>query len=353
MKGAGVSMKKSGTTQIKEIAEKLGISPGTVSVVLNGRGDDLRISKATQQRVKEAAKEMNYQPNIYARRLRNSKDGVVTKVIAVFWSTEFMFDIMGRFFMGMYKAVKEKEYNVEFFIQLFDFDRLSEWKNIMNSSRFSGIIISGSSDKDVDFLKENDFDLPVVLLNRNEENYHCVYINDYDIGKSVAKLFHSRNHKRVALISMKRKGSGAIMRQAGFLEAVKNYEMDIREDWIKEMSGRDYGSGYEAGRMIMQSKEKPQAIFAMSSAQVLGTIIACQEAGLRVPEDVEIMTYGDNSTLECFSPTISSVYIPIEYLAENALNLLILVIDNGIDMPMSRTLYAEYAFRDSCGGFLE
>ena len=115
-------MKKSGTIHIKQIAEQAGVSPGTVSLVLNGRGDELRISKVTQQRVKEVAKELNYQPNIYARRLRSTKTGKTSKVIAVFWSTEFMDDMMGRFFLGMQKVLLDGGHEVEFFIQLFDYD---------------------------------------------------------------------------------------------------------------------------------------------------------------------------------------------------------------------------------------
>jgi LacI family transcriptional regulator len=347
------NMKKQGTTHIKKIAERAGVSPGTVSLVLNGRGDELRISKSTQQHVKEVAKEMNYQPNIYARRLRSARGKDSSKVIAVFWSTEFMDDMMGRFFMGMQKVVAAGGYNLEFFIQLFDYDKLSDWKNIMNSSRFSGIIVSGVSDFDTEFLNKNSFDVPIVLINRNEERYHFVYVNDYEIGKSVAKLFHNRNHKNVGLISMKRKGRSAMMRQTGFLENCERLKMDIRSEWIEEMGGRDYASGYHATQRMLQSEEKPDAIFVMSYGQVLGTVEAIKDAGLKIPEDIEVLTYGDSLTFKHYSPSISSIYIPVETLAENALSLLILVIDNGIEIPMSRMLYADYVFRKSCGGFID
>ena len=64
--------KQASKMQIKNIADKLGLSVSTVSVVLNGRGDQVRISKETQKKVLNAAKEINYQPNIYARRLRQA-----------------------------------------------------------------------------------------------------------------------------------------------------------------------------------------------------------------------------------------------------------------------------------------
>jgi Transcriptional regulators len=346
-------MNKSGTTLIKEIAEHLGVSPGTVSIVLNGRGDNMRISKATQQRVKDAAREMNYQPNIYARRLRSAGMEIASKVIAIFWSTDFTDDTMGRFFKGIQLAVKEKDYKVEFFIQLFDFDHLSDCKNIMTSSRFSGIIVSGVSDADAEFLNANRFDLPILLMNRNEQRYHCVYVNDYEIGKSCGRLFFTRNHKHAGLISMKRKGYGAGLRQLGFLEACSKYQIEVKSEWFQEGEGRDFISGYEATKRLLQCKDKPTAIFVMSAGQVLGTVQACKDAGISIPGDIEVLTYGDSDVFEYFSPSISSVHIPMETMAENALNLLILVIENGIEMPMSRMLFAGHAFRESCGGFPE
>lgn len=89
-----------GNKQITEIANQLGLSPGTVSVVLNGRGDKVRISKATQKRVKDAAREMGYQPNIYARRLRNSGIEETSQVIAVFGIQDMRMILWGVFSVG-------------------------------------------------------------------------------------------------------------------------------------------------------------------------------------------------------------------------------------------------------------
>ena len=345
-------MKKNGNAPIKEIAEKLGVSLSTVSVVLNGRGDAMRISKATQKRVREAAKELNYHPNIYARRLRTSGAEEAYKVIAVFWCTDFTDDMLGRFFRGAQRCVKDKDYKVEFYVNLFDSDHLSDWKDIMTSSHFSGIIISGISDgKDMEFLDEHQFDLPVVLLYWNVQKYNCVYLNDYEIGKNSAKLFSLRKHKRVGLVSLKKRLHGAVLRQMGFLETCAQCGLEIKKEWIQEAEGRDCNSGYESMKKILAGKERPTAIFVMAPEQVLGVIMACRDEGIEIPKDMEVLTYGDNSVFPYFSPSISSVHIPLESVGENALSLLTVVIDGQIDIPVSRMLSAEFAFRESCGGY--
>ncbi len=95
--------KKTAGAQIKEIAEKVGVSQSTVSVVLGGRGDRIRISKETQKKVWDAARELNYRPNIYARRLRQAEEEV-PYVLAIFWRTDNLNSRVGRFIRGVYEA---------------------------------------------------------------------------------------------------------------------------------------------------------------------------------------------------------------------------------------------------------
>ena len=80
-------MARTATVQIKQIAERVGLSPSTVSIVLNGRGDEMRISKESQRRVLEAAKEMSYRPSGNARHSRHSRtiaEDQAEKTVGVF-----------------------------------------------------------------------------------------------------------------------------------------------------------------------------------------------------------------------------------------------------------------------------
>jgi LacI family transcriptional regulator len=344
-------LKKNGKTQVKEIATQLGLSSSTISMVMNGRADEMGISKATQDRVKEAARVMNYQPSRQSQRIRATMDEVATKVIAVFWCTDFSDNTMGHFFKGLHRTMLEKDYKVNFYVHLYEYDQLKDSLPLMTKERYSGIIISGSSDKDIESLNEQSFDLPIVLMNRNEEKYHCVYVNDYEVGHSSGRLLHTRNHQQVGLVTLERKSHSAGLRQLGFLDACQKYGIRIEKEWVQEALGRDYLAGYDATKELLAHVEQPSALFVMAPGLVLGALQACKEAQLHVPRDIEVLTFGEDEILPFYSPTISSVHIPIETTAENALNLLMLVIDNQIQMPMSRMLLAGFNFRDSCGGF--
>ncbi len=139
-------MPKSSNVRIKEIAERLDLSVGTVSVVLNGRGDAMRISKATQERVRAVAEEMNYQPNIYARRLRNTGIEKPARLIGVFWNYLYADEIMSNVYRFLQEEADSKEYRTEFTFRFFHPDQLHKDCEIITSQQFNGIIIYGISE---------------------------------------------------------------------------------------------------------------------------------------------------------------------------------------------------------------
>lgn len=112
-------MARTAIVQIKQIAERVGLSPSTVSIVLNGRGDEMRISKESQRRVLEAAKEMSYRPAGNARHPRTIAEDQAEKTVGVFWNENFGEDTMSRYFSGLFKASEENHYDVEFVVKMF------------------------------------------------------------------------------------------------------------------------------------------------------------------------------------------------------------------------------------------
>ena len=201
-----MAAKRQGSVQIRQIAEALGVSAGTVSIVLNGRGDVMRISKETQKRVRDMAKEMNYQPNIYARRLRSAGREKAGRVIAVLWNSAYSDLMMGQFFRGLHEYQKKHDCKMEFYVQMFENDKLNEMQALLTPLRFSAVIICGLSDQDSEFLNNALFELPILVLFRSEEQYHCIYGDDCAVGGSIARLLSNHGHKKVGLIGCSRKG---------------------------------------------------------------------------------------------------------------------------------------------------
>ena len=339
-----------GNTQITEIAERLGLSAGTVSIVLNGRGDKMRIAKATQKKVKDAAKEMGYQPNIYARRLRSAGTEETGQVIAVFWNSGYADEIMGGFFRGLQRTAVEKGYHAEFYVHMFEYGQLAECEAIMTPTRFSGIIICGISDADAEFLNSHTFQIPIVCVYRHEKGYHSVYVDDYSIGVNAAELFSQRGHTSVGFIGSTHNGPNSVLRKMGFLN--KSFELGLKtgREYIREEEGRDFLSGYEAMKQLLALENPPTAIFVNIPEQAIGAVSACKAKGIRFQEELELLSMGISKSFDYFMPTISTIYTPVEEAGESALNLLMVASHSDVDMPIARVLEAKCLFGDTCGG---
>ncbi|WP_051572291.1 LacI family DNA-binding transcriptional regulator [Ruminiclostridium cellobioparum] len=337
---------KKATVQIKQIAEQLGVSQSTVSIVLNGRGDKMRISKATQQKVQEAAKDMNYQPNIYARRLRGAGEKHSGRIIAIFWNSRYT-DDLGKFFKGASAAIEKNMYNIEFMVQLFDQDKLSHLKDLMTSQKYNGIIVCAPSDKDLAFLNSETFDVPLVLSNRSDNKYSGIYTDNFVTGRNCAKLFAEKGHKKAGLIGVEGKSNGSMVRGFGFTSGCEQLGIEIRSEWIAKAPDYDIAGGYQCAQRIIECGSWPSAIFILTDTQALGAMIAFKDHNVKVPEDMEILAYGNNEMFNMMSPSISSVAVSREIMAENAVNLLMTKMENNITEPISRVLVPEYSFRDS------
>lgn len=342
-------MEENGKNQITEIARQLNLSPGTVSVVLNGHGDKIRISKATQKRIKDAAKEMGYQPNIYARRLRNAGTEKTSQLIAVFWNSGYADDLMGKFFHGLQNIINREGYCVEFYVHMFEFGKLSDCEQNMTPNRFSGIIICGISDEDAKFLNTHSFDVPIVCVFRNEKNYHSVYVDDYDIGINVAQLFFERGHKSVGFIGSIYNGPNSLLRKKSFIDKCKELGLNVDDMCLREEAERDFKSGFKAMTEILDLENRPTAIFINVQEQAMGAVTACKSKGIVFQKDMELFSVGQSKSFEFFMPSISMVCTPIDEVAESALDLLMEVIREEIDQPIARKLKAKYVFGDTCG----
>lgn len=334
---------------ISMIARELGLSPGTISIVLNGRGDEMRISKATQTRVKEYAKELGYQPNIYARRLRASQNEPYTYVIAIFWNSGYADEIMGAFFRNLQHYALEKEYHVEFYLYMYEYDQLKNSTQLLTSSRFSGAIICGASDEDSKFLNEHKFNIPIVSAFRREIKYSSVYVNNYDVGTSVANLFGRKHKTIVGYIGSKQNAPNSNLRKTGYLDRSIELSIQVNNEMIIEVDGKDFDAGYEAmEKLIKQSGDKAQAVFVNGPDLALGAVAACKRNEIIFEKDLQLVAAGSTKIFEHFYPTITYVNTPVEEFASNSLGLLMMEINNRIEPPLSKVLKPQYVIGKTC-----
>lgn len=334
---------------IKEIAALAGVSPSTVSIVLSGKAKERRISEGTCKKVLDAAKQLDYHPNLSARRLRSSTARNVF-MIAVFWVYDFRANYMVRFFRGLQKAVLDSDRKFEISIHPYRIGLLHEVAAPRIMSMYDAAIICNVSDEDMEFLEKTDFNIPIVLYNRYSKKYPTVYVDDKKLGQLPAQVFASRGHRLAAIFSSTAVFSGMSIRVQSFIEEAQKYGLN-NVNYIVENSMM---GGYEGARQLSYWSEMPDCLFCISDAIALGALRAFHEKKIKVPEDIEIISIGnDDIEREEYSfPSLSVAHVPIENMAEACFNLISSMLIDKTDKPSSIELPVRYIQRESCGNLI-
>ncbi len=337
-------------SSIKEIAKLAEVSISTASIVVNGKGEQYRISTQTQQRILEAARALNYRPNISARRLR-SEGETVSPVLALFWTLDTRASLIGPFLKGVQLGMRSLDSEYELLIQPYLSSNIKDVKSLLTGTRFNGAIIANASEEDEQFLNEAQLNVPIVLYQRNSEKYCSVNVDNYLTGQEVAKLFHSRSHSRIGLISPDVSSRAIRNRKEGFLDAVKLYGMEIAPDHVTEDEFSEDG-GYQAAKRMLDSTVRPTAIFVLSDQMAVGALLALREQGIEVPRDIEMVGHDNYENARFAVPPLTTVNLPVGEMAAACVQLLTSLIRHEIQPPVSQMFQPYLVVRDTCGGFL-
>lgn len=311
-----------GRIGLKQIAELAGVSVGNVSLVLNGHGDDARISKATQDRILEASKQLHYQPNVYARRLRmQTADRLI---IGVFFAPTRHVATVGSFFSGIHDILEsetDSSQRSEIVLYPYTQDKLAEMDGLLKTTNFNGLIFMGMSMNDFDYLENLDISIPTVLFNRVSKKHHYVYTDNTNIGRLAARLFYQRGYHKVCLVAGIEASAAGWERRKGFIEECKFHDMPLPDEQIIKVDVRN-NNGREAAEKIPTGENRPDAVFLAEGNMGLSTLHGLIQKGIRVPDDTSLLCYSSGIYDEYTIPSLSSIVIPMEDMSRDCLLLL-------------------------------
>lgn len=334
---------------MKEIAQLARVSQVTASLVLNGKADQYRIAAATQKRVLEAARALNYQPNISAKRLRSRGEKVVP-IIAVFWTTDARWQLIGRFLKGVQAAVNSRESEHEILIQPFTGSRLCDVKSLMTGTRFNGAIIANPTLEDEQFLAETDVPLPIVLYQRNSAKYCSVNVDNYASGCKVADLLAARGHQAAGIVVPEVSSRAVQLRFDGFMDTCAQRGIVVKDEHIVKGDFSEAG-GYRSAMKLAESHSRPSGLFFLSDQMAVGGLRTFYERGISVPEEIEVVGHDNFEIAEYAVPSLTTVHLPVEQMAEASVGLVIDLMSHKATPPISVKFDFHLVVRQSCGDF--
>lgn len=334
---------------IKEIAREANVSPTTVSLILNRKSKERKISPQTEQRVLEIARRMGYLPNLQAVGLKKAGSLFAHRIL-IFWVADSRTQTMIRFFRGIEKNIEHNNLPFEVLLQSYRAGRLEHAMKDELLLSCHGIIVCNASESDMEFLDGSSFPRPLILYNRYSDKYSGVVMDDHTIGTLPAEIFASHGRKHPALITSPPTFNGMNMRQNLFDYTCQSLGM---EEALVCRCGDSPKSSYEATVRLLQEHPETDCIFYLREELALGALRAFSEKHIRVPDDMELIAIGDSNLgiSEVSSPTLSVVHLQLEHAASEIIDLL----NSQIYAPgcpvTSKVLSVTYVPRESCPAY--
>ncbi len=301
---------------IKEVAELAGVSVATASRVLSGYP---YISAATRQRVLDAVKQLDYQPDQVARSLRRRRANLIGLVVST---------IENVFFTEVAHAVEQaaRPLGYNLIVCNTDEDPQNEaaYLSILDRQLVAGVILApapGDARHLERFIGEK---LPIVLINRrlNHLPFPSITCDDETAAFACVSYLAAEGKQRIAAIKGLPGVSTTEERLAGYRRALQAAGLPCQADL--EVEGRaNLEGGYRAAYALMQRQDRPDALFVFNNVMMQGVVIALQDLGISWPESVDVAGFGAFAAARLYRPPLTVVAQPAHEMGRRALAMLL------------------------------
>ena len=333
---------KTNTTTIKEIAILLGISTSTVSRALRGLPD---IKLETRNAVARVAEELDYQPNQLAKNLvKNSTKtiGVVVPGLNFYFFSSVLISIEEAALQAGYSVMICQTH--ESYLR-----EVNQIENLVNS-RVEGLIISLARDtthyEHIERLIRKK--IPVVLFDRHskELNISKVIVDNIKAAFEATEHLIQRGCKRLACLAGPLNLLISNERVQGFKNALEKYNLPFYPEYVSHGDFSKEHSMLQAFN-LMNLPNPPDGILTISDRIGFATLHALKQRGIKIPEDIAMVSFNNEPFCNYFTPSVSSVSQPIQEMGKEAVNLLLKQIKNESPIPETIMLKTQLVVRES------
>jgi DNA-binding LacI/PurR family transcriptional regulator len=300
---------------LRDLGKHLGLSPTTVSLVLNGSPAARSIPAATQRRVIAAARELNYRPNFLARSLRSQKSGLVGVMLP-----EVGEGYSSLVLRGIEERLLEQGYVYLVTSHRHKPELIDRGPRLLYERSVEGVIA-------VDSPIREELPVPVVSVSGHDRVpgvANIVLDHGRAADQGIAHLAEL-GHRRIAVIRGQRFSSDSKIRWQTISQAARRRGVPIHRDLVAELKGDSPSphSGAAATRGLLAAGARFTALWAFNDVSAIGAIRALHEAGLRVPEDVSVLGFDDIYSAAFHTPALSTVRQPLDCMGRLAADVLL------------------------------
>lgn len=319
-------MSKERRISLKDVAESVGVSTALVSMVLNGKARQYRISDEVAKKVIETAKQMNYAPNLMAQNLRSGKTRLIGLVVT---------DISNPFYSSIARIIEDRANELNYTVLIGSTDEDPEnterLVEVLQNKGVEGLIIV-PCDGSKEFIQElYDSKFPTVLLDR--------YFPDIDLSSSCLDNFKStqlatqhlldQGYENIALIAYNTQMQHILDRIKGYEDVMLKAGLD-RFINVKKINILNPKPEICIALNELINEQHVDAVMFLTNMLATNGLYCLNELKTSIPSDLAIIGFNGNDAFNLFYSPVTYVKQPIEEIAKSAIDVLIEHIDDDI-----------------------
>ncbi len=324
---------------LKAVAQHIGLTPGTVSAVLNDSPSARSIPQETKNRIHAAAKELNYRPNFFARTLRNKRTytiGVIAEEIGDSYSSPII--------SGIEQYLRKRDYFFLTVVHRHDPVLLNRYSQLLSERGVEGIIT-------VDTTVQEAPALPTVAIAGHKKLKGVTNITLDHVRAAVLALKHFKemSHERIAFMKGNPLSSDAKDRWDAICQVAAEMGVKIDPELTVQIDTDDPTPmlGYPFTKQLLARNKPFTALFAYNDISAIGAIRAIQEQGLRVPQDISVMGFDDIPGAAFHTPSLTTVQQPLNRMGDVAAQVLLERIEGKKEYSSDIAIEPELVVRES------
>ena len=324
---------------LKAVAQYLGLTPGTVSAVLNDSPSARSIPQETKNRIHAAAKELNYRPNFFARTLRNKRTytiGVIAEEIGDSYGSPII--------SGIEHFLRQRDYFFLTVVHRHDPLLLNRYSQMLSERGVEGIIT-------VDTTVQETPALPTVAIagHKKLKNVTNIILDHQHAAELALNHLKDLRHERIAFMKGNPISSDSQDRWAAICLVAQEIGLNIDPELTIQIDTDDPTPmlGYPFAKQLLARQKPFTALFAYNDISAIGAIRAFQEQGLRVPQDISVMGFDDIPGSAFHSPSLTTVRQPLKRMGEVAAQTLLDRIEGKKEYPFEIAIEPELVVRES------
>lgn len=323
---------------IKNVAAHAGVSTGTVSNVLNGKST---VNAELADRVRQAIKELGFEPDRAAAQLRGRPARVIAALVP---------DLNNPFFTNLLASIEKSTRDSGFDLIVASASGSPKEEKARLAAllawRPAGVVVVPSSDKFEARTLLQDRQVPFVIADRIPINFRgdAVTVDNIDAGRLAAEHLIDLGHRNISVVV-------STLSLLNIRERCEGINQVFQAHRLSKPQVIEAGHGFEQAAteisLFIDGNSRPTAFLALTTFATLGILASLQRKGLRVPQDVSVVGFDDYSWMQAVSPPLTSIRQPVEGIGDQAWRLLHSRIEGSQEPPQQIRLLCERMERAS------